>query len=1555
MRRIFTVSLLFFLLFHCRLSAQVQAVSIVDTLSGCAPQTVNFRDISTGSPTDICWDFDDGSSPVCNGPNPTTRIYTQPGVYNVRHFVSDGNSSDTEYILIRVYRGPEADFESIDLVGCAPHCAYFNNRTIVGESALKEFIWDYEDPSPTDNYNGYHCYAQGGTYQVSLFVKDFNGCESKKVVDNYITVHPRPRVSLTANPALSCTAPRIVQLTATITSPTVAGYRYRFFTIGNGVTYTDVNTPSLTATVNYLYPNGIYNAFVEVTDGRGCKDTSFFRIEITDLVADFDATPDTGCAGTPVQFTDLSNFSSGWIWSWGDGTPDTTTRKNPVYTYQNPGCYDVRLIIRYNLCRDTILKPDFICIYPAPDFTFTANQTYNCTAPFTVNFTASLISGVISNYAWNFGDGSPVVNTTGTSASHTYTSEGNRTVSVTATSIEGCTKTVSLPNYIRIKDINAGFTVSIDSGCAPLSVRFTNNTTGQGPFTYQWIFGDGDTASALSPTHIFNNTGNFKPILIVTNSSGCKDTFTFPRIIKVGAPVLPTFTADPLIQCVNQTVTFYNTTNIAGITPPPTFIWYYEGPNAGGTGPGPFRPSQTHFYTDTGCFDIRLTIISQGCRADTTLDKYVCIVVPIAKFDFTTNCANTLMDTFKSKAEGADLYSWDFGNGPTPFSDSDSIYVYQFPAAGTYSVLHIVRNNSTGCVDSIRKTVTVGISNAGFRADTLSGCYPLTVRFTDTSQFANSWRWNFGDTASGTTNNTSSSRNPSHTFRNADSYTITLTINPNSGCPESVSRVAYINVYGANAWFETIPPAGCIPFNTTLRDSSRSFMGTVNSWTWNFGDPGSGALNNSIIQNPSHRYDSMGNYTVRLTVTDTRGCQHTATRIVRAVKTTAAFTADTAVCPGDDVLFTNLSAYANNYFWNFGDPGSPNDTSRFENPTHRYPNTGFYTITLVAVNDTFGCSDTLRRNINISLPVVDFYDTSGFAPCPPFPVRFFNVSSLRPGFKFLWDFGDGRTDSLNYEPIHVFFFPGDYDVSLTLSDTNGTCVVTRRYEDLIRIRGPIGRFVASTDTGCKPLTVCISGTLQTTFSMVADMGNGVVFPFDNLYGQPTAPNVCYTYDSAGTYYPVYILRDSLNCTVAYPVDTILVGIIPYPDLQRDTTVCEGNYVQFSLPYGSNFVWRSLPTPSYLSCENCANPVSSAPDTITYYVTAISDIGCSARDTITINVDPLPDVFPGLYFRICSGDTLQLSAGTGVSSAVWSPPLYIDDTLAVNPKVWPPDTMTYRVTAFNRSGCSISRIVYVYPIGNVVGTVSPRDTVVCEGESVQFQAQVLEASINDTSIKWSPSNYLNSPFIFNPVLHAPAGNHTYTVNISSSTCVPYIDSVHVYVSPNPNLQAGDNVTVTEGTTVNLWASSAATVTYNWTPTIDSLSCITCRMPTFIPTQSQYVYVEVTNQYGCTARDSVYIRVVACDESIVFVPNTFTPNNDNRNDVLYVRGAGLQQLNFFRIFDRWGQLVWETDEIGEGWDGTIRGQVANTATFVYVLEAVCSNGLLIEKKGNVTLVR
>lgn len=1505
MRRKFTIIGFLVLCFASLAFAQVNCQFTASSLFGCPPLVVNFQDQSTGGPTTYSWDFDNGNTSSIQ--NPVTS-FPVSGIYNVRHIASNGSSSDTEYLQIRVFEPAAVNFSAPDNHGCIfpCHTVHFTNLTIPGESPVNQYVWDFGDGTlPVQTFNANHCYNAIGIYNVTLVAQDSNGCQTSKIIPNYVIIGNNPVSNASATPVQSCNTPQLVSFTASGTSSN-GNLTYSWY-FDNGGT-SALQNPSNT------YTTGIYNPFVVVTDTLGCQDTAYTQVEITNIVAAFTSSTINACTGAPVQFTDLSNFASSWVWNFGDG--GTSTLKNPLHTYAASGTYSVSLIVNYGICSDTISQTAYVTVTDPVNFTFSVDDTSACSAPFTVNFTSNL-SGPGSGYTWSFGDGgsSTIANPT-----HTYNSNGNFTVTLSVSNSSGCIASQTLSSPIKIGSLNASFTVDSASGCTPLTTHFTNTSSSNVPLTnYNWAFGDGTFSLQQNPTHIYNAPGTYQPIYIVRDAQGCTDTFVYPDSIKVGLTLNPSFIATPVIQCVNQEIQFTNLTQ--GVGPGVNFIWAF------GDGQTSTLLNPKHYYSDTGTYTINLTVINQGCAADSQKIDYILIVVPKADFYFDFDCSNPTSVAFFDTSQGADTWFWDFGDGATS-NIPDPIHNYSSQA--DYDVKLIVTNLTTGCVDSITKTIAIGTPLAGFTADTFSGCMPLKVHFTDTSVFASAWRWDFGD-GSG-----SSQQNPFHTFTDTGTYTVSLTINPTDSCSDTIVRIGYITVYGIKARLYALPISGCTPLTVSFIDSSSSYNGTIISYQWSYGNGDS-----SFVYNPTYTYTSEGPFTARLYITDSHGCSAQDPQGINPQDVIANFTSDTAVCPGESVIFSNLSVNTSSYVWDFGD----GVTSTLTNPVHAWGATGNYSVTLIAKNNSLGCSDTLvlPNFMDVDTPTADFFVTTTFSPCPPFPVQFYNTTN-RTDLNWLWYFGDGDT-STSYNPLHVYFFPGDYDVTLISWDSSG-CRDSITYIDLIRVRGPIGNFSAHPDSGCVPLTVSITGSAFSTVSMVADLGDGTTFT-DSI-------NITHTYTVPGNYYPVYTLTDSLGCTVAYPVDTIVVGLIPYPDLPSDTTVCRGNYVAFNLPLGDYFQWTANLTPNFLTCDTCRNTVSSALDTITYYVTATTNLGCVAKDTITVNVDALPVIFPGISFRICPSDTLQLSAGPNVASAVWQPFQYMDDSTIVNPKVWPPDSMIYRVTGFNSTGCSISRIVRVWVIDKVVADIGVSDTLLCDGGDVRFDLNVYDASFNDTSFVWSPPTYLNSVNIEDPLLSAPMGDYTYQVIVSSSTCEPDTDFVHVVIAPNPVVEAGDDQVVTPGTTIQVWAASPDDVNYMWYP-VDAMTCTACRRPFLTANQNQTIPVVVTNQYGCTDTDFVEIRVVECKPDMVFVPNTFTPNGDGLNDKLYVRGIGLRALNFFRVFDRWGQLVYESKNISDGWDGTINGKPADLATYVYLVNGYCSSGQEVEKSGNVTLVR
>ena len=165
----------------------------------------------------------------------------------------------------------------------------------------------------------------------------------------------------------------------------------------------------------------------------------------------------------------------------------------------------------------------------------------------------------------------------------------------------------------------------------------------------------------------------------------------------------------------------------------------------------------------------------------------------------------------------------------------------------------------------------------------------------------------------------------------------------------------------------------------------------------------------------------------------------------------------------------------------------------------------------------------------------------------------------------------------------------------------------------------------------------------------------------------------------------------------------------------------------------------------------------------------------------------------------------------------------------------------------------------------------------------------------------------------------------------------------------------NDTIFAGESVILSAVAAGNFTYSWTP-VAGLSNPSIQNPTITPVESTTWYVTITDSNGCSNTDSVslVLKQVLCEEPELFIPNAFTPNGDQNNDVLFVRGNTIKEL-LLRVYDRWGEKVFETTNPKLGWDGTYKGKLATPAVYVYYLEITCFGNEKFFKKGNVTLIR
>ncbi|MEO1585998.1 MAG: PKD domain-containing protein, partial [Bacteroidota bacterium] len=729
---------------------------------------------------------------------------------------------------------------------------------------------------------------------------------------------------------------------------------------------------------------------------------------------------------------------------------------------------------------------------------FTADVTSGC-SPLTVRFT-DLSTGNVNEWFWDFGNGNT---STFDDVIAVYSVPGTYTVSLTVRdTVGGFLSTRTETGYITVfNDPAADFAVDTNSGCAPLSVNFSENVTlgDAGIQSYTWDFGDGNLGSGANPNHIYTAAGTFTATLVVVDSNGCQDTRIYNDLVTVSDVANISFTATPQTGCAAPLTVTFNST----VTPTGTYSYLWDF----GDGNTSNAEDPTHIYLANGDYDVSLTIIDgSGCQETVTQTNFVLINQPTAEFSAldTTICTGQSIQ-FINESIGADSYLWNFGDGNTS-TQTNPFHTYATP--GTYSV-SLEAINSAGCSDIEGKSgyITVNVTPApGFTADQNISCNsPMFVNFTDNSTGTNiAWEWDFGN------GSFSLSQNPTTVYLTPGLYDVSLTVTSADGCQATETVPNYIFLGQPDAEFAMSRVEGCIPLSVEFTDLSTSPTDPIVTWSWNFGD-GTG----SAQQNPTHVYTAPGQYTVTLTTITASGCTNVETFqfIEAGTLPTAEFDANPLVaCVGDVIQFQDLTTGgATEWEWNFGD--DPLGSAQ-QNPAYTYNDTGSFNITLVVSN--LGCRDTLTKLdfIRINGPVADFSFTPTVGCNPPLTVAFLDESSVAD--TYIWDFGDGNTSTAQ-NPTHTYTGTGDFTITLTVSSTTTGCVDNEQAN--ISITNPTANFTSDVDFGCGPLEVNFTETSSNATAFFWDFGDG---------NTSTAANPTHTYAASGEFTVTLIASDG-NC------------------------------------------------------------------------------------------------------------------------------------------------------------------------------------------------------------------------------------------------------------------------------------------------------------------------------------------------------------------------------------------------------------------------------------------
>lgn len=451
----------------------------------------------------------------------------------------------------------------------------------------------------------------------------------------------------------------------------------------------------------------------------------------------------------------------------------------------------------------------------------------------------------------------------------------------------------------------------------------------------------------------------------------------------------------------------------------------------------------------------------------------------------------------------------------------------------------------------------------------------------------------------------------------------------------------------------------------------------------------------------------------------------------------------------------------------------------------------------------------------------------------------------------------------------------------------------------------------------------------------------------------------HTYSGPGTYTIRLVVSDSAACNLsdtAYSQITILSNST---NSLPNAHICYGESVQIGLlPTGApNITYQWSPSAG-LSQTTVPNPIAS-PTVTTNYTLLISNGVCT--DTILQTVD-----VTNLQLQV-SNDTTVCTVPASVVLVAnslgtpgdfhWSSNRNFTDMLnsgptnnSINVTVNQPTTFYVKL---EKNGCEVIDSVFIDLLSASVTITGSNFT--CGGETLTLTANVSDPSINPT-FDWHPKPAIISGDGTPVIQTAPTTTTVYTLNVTTSAGCSFSLTHTIVVSTLPN--ANINATATPDT-IPAGGNSQLNVTpggytYTWSPPT-GLTNPNIQNPIASPEETTTYIVTITDG-PCSRSDTVtvFIREFICGPPDIFVPNAFTPNGDGNNDILYVRGNNLTDIEF-KVYHRWGELVFETNNQSIGWDGTYKGMLADPAVFVYHLRALCVGGEEYIEKGNVTLIR
>ncbi len=1522
---LFPVSIIL-LQFTCLHAQSPTADFTISPQGGCAPVTIQFQDQSTEGTSEIVkytWSFGDGET--SNEQNPS-HTYDQPGDYYVIFEIEDANDlSDKEDVDISVSEPPDVSFSGTPRSAIdTPLVVNFSaNVSSPSGNTISDYLWIFGDGDSSFVQDPIHKYTAFGSYDVTLIATDDAGCSSKLTKPSYININELK--AIIEGPDTVCIGEEFTMSNAS-TGATTCFWTSPIHGIVSGcedVSFTDTTS-------------GWHQLTLQIFGSGSTHDTTI-SYYVEDPYANFSMDTSKTCSyPITVNFTDQSiSTVKEWEWDFGDG--GTSSEKNPTHTYTGePGTgtsFPVELsITTYTGCTaDSIMPfldmhPDIImdidtsgCI-PLPvtisDLTDWENDTSYFTTP---------EERIFKIYQPQ-------------SLSNIYYQEQH---------------SPDPDNIQKLFD---------KPGEYPAQLVIWDDICGWDSSSLQTIL-VGDTLRLMIDTTVFGTPLLNGNNLCVVKNNNYRFIITNNDTVRADEaewffPYLDTIIDDDIETDTSGNIDhdFYN--------PEPTITQITTKPGKDGN----YRPyykviSNIPDSMAGKTIDIGVTVQHNECYYDTVYMP-VKLHGPIANVeDVSFDCTDPLTYSFEGKLDNNESYEaeWEYLNlsdgydTTLPALKQGSFSTdYYYTDAQTEDNIYVKEVklraedvNVSGCVHEVsyRRFSSDGNEivdyyvhideNTYFDYDTRICWDDALNAFADTNSNIDNYLWHIerdgvqiyptfpSPTPYWDTISAPGGSDFSKTFNKRGTFSVDLKVIKKNFCIETASNT--VLAYKPYVDFKADDTVGCMPsldvvFDTLFDDVTPDTNYVEWKWILDTDNTVDSIVTNGTPASVNYTYspEEPSFFRPRLEITDKLGCVAglTKNRYILVTIPMPDFQTDTNVCEQQKFVFKNTSdslGTSLSYEWHFGDDTTSNDYS----PTHTYLDTGDYTVKLYAL-DTFGCVDSIIKEDYIhtkNIPEAGFFAKDTYTPCYPLIGAFLDTSDAKGDtiVQYHWIYGDGQERIYNVKQdtfINNYRLPGFYDVELRITTQFG-CKDTLFKEKYMEVGGPYADFHIERPREDLPLNkACKSDTIRFVFDTVLE-GSFFKYIWHYDVSKPTGAD----------------MKNSTDTITNVPDTATHSDLVPgkytYPG-----TGTRYSYLEL-IGEGNCFAYYPIDPQVRESYDS----IEIVPLTAEFQR---GDSACGFNAPVQFNM--IEEAYPVKW---------KWTFGDGAFDSTNLDPLHIYQ-----------DTGKYLAKLYVEGGVygcvdTVKQTIKVFH--NPYSNLRPEDTLICDYDTVYLHT----FDTSGYSYAWNSQGHLVASNKANAKASPDeTANYYVTVTDDYTTCTT-VDTSVIFVQRRPDAEFYyvDPMKDTVRTEGEIFVPLGDTLDFFVVPNQPKVDVEWADLDTtqqyFTPYNSKDYTVYLKDSIRCYNIPKI-INIIVSDGSLD-LPTAFTPNGDGVNDVIKFDGWGLSELLDFRIFNRWGQQLFQTRDMNTGWDGTFNGKKQPIDTYVYKVKIKTLKGNTITKQGTFTLMR